>query len=309
MRKTLPTFLGIGATRAGTTWLYQNLSSHQNVWMPPEKELHFFDRSTKYPSPDKLAVTSPISRILKQRRPKGIRLILESLEKADWKRARWLIHRYLGFYDTEWYCNLFVQGKKHKQRGEITLAYSILDANDIKIIQEINPEIKIIFFIRNPIYQAWSNVKNNYKQNKTQLKDLAASNSDEIISYLQAPGNLLRRDYERTIDAYLKYFDSKQILVCFYDAILASPERLMKDITEFLEIDYFKPDTSRVNQSLNAEIPAKVIKFLLESCGPTIANLSKKFDSYATLWNQCELDAETILQNENVNQISPTLHP
>lgn len=38
-----PDFLGIGAQKAGTTWLYRNLISHPRIWMP-RKELHYFDR-------------------------------------------------------------------------------------------------------------------------------------------------------------------------------------------------------------------------------------------------------------------------
>lgn len=41
----LPTFLGIGAPKAGTTWLYELLSSHPDVQMSQHrKEVHYFDR-------------------------------------------------------------------------------------------------------------------------------------------------------------------------------------------------------------------------------------------------------------------------
>lgn len=39
-----PDFLVIGATRAGTSWLYQQLDLHPSVWFPGSKEQHFFDR-------------------------------------------------------------------------------------------------------------------------------------------------------------------------------------------------------------------------------------------------------------------------
>jgi hypothetical protein len=42
--KLMPDFLGIGAQRAGTTWLWIHLRSHPQIWMPRRKELHFFDR-------------------------------------------------------------------------------------------------------------------------------------------------------------------------------------------------------------------------------------------------------------------------
>jgi hypothetical protein len=40
----LPNFLVIGAPRSGTTWIDKNLREHPEVFMPREKELHFFDR-------------------------------------------------------------------------------------------------------------------------------------------------------------------------------------------------------------------------------------------------------------------------
>jgi len=42
---TLPTFLGIGVQRGGSTWLHTLLASHPDVYMPTiRKEIRFFDR-------------------------------------------------------------------------------------------------------------------------------------------------------------------------------------------------------------------------------------------------------------------------
>jgi len=42
---TLPTFLGIGVPRGGTTWLHTLLTSHPDVYMPTRrKEVRFFER-------------------------------------------------------------------------------------------------------------------------------------------------------------------------------------------------------------------------------------------------------------------------
>lgn len=38
----LPTFIGIGAQRAGTTWAYNCLAQHPEVFMTAKKELHYF---------------------------------------------------------------------------------------------------------------------------------------------------------------------------------------------------------------------------------------------------------------------------
>lgn len=42
MSTSLPTFLGIGAARSGTTALYHMLDSHSEVFMAKPKELHYF---------------------------------------------------------------------------------------------------------------------------------------------------------------------------------------------------------------------------------------------------------------------------
>jgi hypothetical protein len=44
-RINLPTFLGIGAPKAGTTWLHDVLASHPRIWVPRRHELHYFDRN------------------------------------------------------------------------------------------------------------------------------------------------------------------------------------------------------------------------------------------------------------------------
>lgn len=38
----LPDFLGIGAMKSGTTWLFENLRCHPEVYLPEQKELYYF---------------------------------------------------------------------------------------------------------------------------------------------------------------------------------------------------------------------------------------------------------------------------
>jgi hypothetical protein len=40
---TLPDFLGLGAQRAGSTWLWGNLRCHPDLFLPSRKELHYFN--------------------------------------------------------------------------------------------------------------------------------------------------------------------------------------------------------------------------------------------------------------------------
>ncbi|MEO6035849.1 MAG: sulfotransferase, partial [Verrucomicrobiota bacterium] len=42
---SLPDFLGIGAPQSGTTWLYENLRCHPDIFMPERKELRYFEKN------------------------------------------------------------------------------------------------------------------------------------------------------------------------------------------------------------------------------------------------------------------------
>ncbi len=46
-RRLLPDFLVIGAQKAGTTWLHQNLLCHEEIFVPQKKELHYFNSDLK----------------------------------------------------------------------------------------------------------------------------------------------------------------------------------------------------------------------------------------------------------------------
>lgn len=49
MTGRLPEFLGIGAIKASTTWLYQNLFHHEQICLPATKPLRYFDRHAGRP--------------------------------------------------------------------------------------------------------------------------------------------------------------------------------------------------------------------------------------------------------------------
>ena len=47
----MPDFVGIGAMKAGTTWLFHQLKSHPGIWLSDLKEVHFFDHWRAHPRP------------------------------------------------------------------------------------------------------------------------------------------------------------------------------------------------------------------------------------------------------------------
>lgn len=292
MEKKRPTFLGIGAHKGGTGWLYTQLLKHPDIWLPPKKEIHFFDRSPKYPSPNTLSTASPWARLAGSRpweRPKLISdtvVIARNLAKGRIRNAAWWSCWTFGHYDEEWYSSLFARAPSGAECGEITPAYSMLDREDIDRIAAVNPKMKFIFMIRHPVERCWSTIRYNVDRGLSKL-DLDAESG--LIKYLQELHVTLRADYERTLDNYLSRFDRKQILVCFYDAIQADPVGLMSSITSFLGVAPFPrqriDSETRVNASPMREMPEHVRNHLWATYRPMIHRLADRFGSYAARWD------------------------
>src|SRR5215510_7277657 len=118
-----PDFLCVGAQKGGTTWLYWQLDSHPDFWMPPVKELHYFDKPKR------------TNRVRPPRRPdKRDVCFLESLQSSG-------DGTYINF---ENYGRLF-QPKGPLLSGDITPAYSTLDGEIIRQITSYFPNLKVIF--------------------------------------------------------------------------------------------------------------------------------------------------------------------
>jgi hypothetical protein len=314
MEKSRPTFLGIGVTKAGTTWLWSQLNKHPDVWMTPAKEVHFFDRSTAYPTLNNLA-TSSFKRRLLGTKPWERRQVILGLAKiafnvlrGRFREAVWWGTWTFGEYDTDWYVKLFSQARPDQVCGEITPGYAILEPEDISKIRDVNPDMRLIFMIRDPVERAWSGLRHNVAMGG----DIDWNSLNEIMSRLKKPDVALRGDYERTIDNYMKYFDSSQILVCFYDAISHDPEGLMNSITSFLGIREFPKNTAdlraRVLVSPERDMPEQVRSYLVEHYAPMMISASRRFGSYSSSWiKRYSNELEVGSGNDSLN--FPTFNP
>ena len=237
--------------------------------------------------------------------------IVKYLTLGRFRDAIWWSKWAFGYYSESWYKSLFSQAEYHQISGEITPAYSILEANDIARIKAVNPNIKLIYMIRNPIDRAWSAIRFEISRGNLNID---VNSDNEIISQLQSKGMTLGGDYERTIDNYLKHFDSSQMLVCFYDAIQADPIDLMSEITKFLNISPFAKNTINhqkiVNSSPFSEMPSSVKDYLTETYAPMIKRLAVRFGSYAKLWEKSLNDSELTALNTNTeSQYITAIHP
>ena len=275
-------FIGIGAQKAGTTWLYDQFRSIQGVNVTPIKELHFFDRSKDYEyTPNFFSKSKLKGRLLEKRW--YIRVLKDTFRELliykNISNAQWMLKWHFANYSDEFLNDFIKNWNVTGLKGEITPSYSVLEVKDIKRIKDLFPNVKIIFLLRNPIERAWSHCR---YRNPSVLNSI-----DDTIDFINSQEQHLRSNYELTIENYLNLFDKSQILVCFYDCIIDSPDNLLKEILSFINCDFDSlPITLKKvsNQSLKKEIDEKVLNFLKDKYKPMMYNLSENYGSYFTKW-------------------------
>jgi len=155
--KKIPDFIGIGAQRAGTTWLWKNLEVHPGISLPPLKEIHYFSRSEKYLSPN--LPDNIIKRFTNERSFWWKTQLEQVIKKKGFRKKMWFFKYAFGSYNDRWYCDLFSDKKEGQISGEISPAYSTLDVDDIKRVHSLVPDAKLIYIMRNPIDRTWSHFK------------------------------------------------------------------------------------------------------------------------------------------------------
>jgi hypothetical protein len=122
----------------------------------------------------------------------------------------------------------------HLLEGEITPAYSILDAGRIRLLQRRVPGVKLIFLIRNPIERAWSSARMALR--RAELEPHEASMC-WFLDHFRSRGSLMRGDYEAILQRWQGVFGADAILVLRYEDITIAPQRLLQQVATHLGLD------------------------------------------------------------------------
>ena len=229
---TAGTFLlGLGAQKAGTSWLHHNLHQRHDSDFGFCKEYHIHD-----------ALTLPQFSRFQPKRPMPWKW-------RTWRRARF-IKRPERYFD--YFLSLL---KQHgiKLTGDVTPSYSCLAPQTLIWIREElerrNMRVRTVFLMRDPL-ERW------LSQHRMQLRKKGKLHPDSEREYFQ---NLaaksqktsltsLRSDYATTLDALSQSLHPDQIFIGFYEQLFCETE--YKRLCRYLNVDYQAPlwDT-RINAS------------------------------------------------------------
>ena len=212
-----PDFLCIGAHKAGTTWLYQQLDFHPDFWMPPVKELHYFDQ---------------LSRVQRGGRPR-------SRDERDFR----FLERLKSLsaepdIDLENYAQLF-EPKASLLSGDISPNYSTLNSEVIRQVVGYFPNLKVIFLARDPVERVWSHL--SMEVHYRQIEPFDPANIDEVNRNLLRRGMLLRSYPSAVVARWKRHVPQEQFRVYFFDDLQNNPAELRDSILRFLGADPDKP--------------------------------------------------------------------
>lgn len=217
----LPNFLILGAAKSGTTALHTYLQQHPQVYMTPEKETNFFAFAG-----DKLHFQGPGDQAINT-------FSITHLEDYAAQFAAVTHETAIGEA-----CPLYLYHPKAPDR-----------------IKDSIPNAKLIVILRSPVDRAYANFLHLVRDGREPHHNFAHALKDEsqrIQNNWEWFWHYSQQGYYATqLQRYCDRFSSEQLKIYLYEDLTQSPETLLKNIFQYLEVDTsFMPDmTIRPNKS------------------------------------------------------------
>ena len=219
-----PDFFIVGPQRTGTSWLYAHLRFHPDILLSRPKEIFFFSS-------------------LRSRDPR--RFVTDHLE--------W----YLRFFrDPVWLWAIkmsvcmYRYHRLYRPRilGESTASYASLAPDVIDDIVRLNPAIKVILMVRNPVERAWSDAKYYFERRQRRIADVPAV---ELKAFFTDEYQLRCSRYSENYDNWSSRVLPGHLFLGRFEDIAVRPERLMLDMMRFIGA---RDDPSYVSASINEAV-------------------------------------------------------
>lgn len=212
---TLPNFLLIGAAKSGTSALYSYLWQHPEIYMSDNKEPNFFALEGQ-----KVCFTGPGDEIINT--------------KSITERAR--------------YEALFAGVSGERAIGEASVLY-LYHPQAAAHIRDYIPNARLIAILRNSVDRAYSSYLHTIRDGREPAASFAEALNEESARISANWAHLWHYQhlgyYYEQLQRFFALFPREQIAVYAYDEFAADPQKVLKRIFQFLEIDpSFEPDVS-----------------------------------------------------------------
>ncbi|MGI9176155.1 MAG: sulfotransferase family protein [Rhodothermales bacterium] len=210
----LPTFLLIGAAKAGTTSLYDALGQHPEIYTSPIKEPSFFAFGGTRPDYQGPGDAAWLDRIVRDLDAYQALFRGRTTEKAAGEGSHWYLY------------------------SEKAPAY----------IRRYVPDVRLVAVLRDPADRAYSTYLHLRRTGQETLPSFEEALRQEAgrVAKGWGWGHYVRRGrYGEQLRRYYDHFRSEQIRVYLYQDLQRDPYGLLRDLYRFLGVrDDFVPDLS-----------------------------------------------------------------
>lgn len=222
-----PTFLFcVGATKAGTSWLYQHLLAHEECHFRSIKELHYFtmteprqfERAIKVLDAKMAAMQARID-VAEAGKTKWLQRQLADL--AEW---RLVLERRAT--DLDAYRGFVTKGAEGARLvGDVTPAYALMPVERLRALLQVAADTRVLYLIRDPLARLWSHVR------MIAARTAAASGFERAAHDLvgritsgdlsgEGQGIVDRGDYAAIIPKLETVFAGKKLMVQFQEELM-----------------------------------------------------------------------------------------
>ncbi len=232
MRKFI---LGVGAQKAGTTWLFSQLAAQAGFRMPAVTQLHVLDAIF-------LADCLPFRRRI-------LRGMAEILHRAPDDFEKYFIskkfHMLLDFDAYFRYFDRLIDTESGFS-CDITPSYAGFPAEAFGLVrakfQNLNIEPYAVFILREPVSQIESAVRMRLRK-EGGLDGISATDmADRLRAASGAANDRLRVSYRKTVARLRAHFPDDRLFIGFYETLFTQPELSRLAATLTLSAAQFRPD-------------------------------------------------------------------
>jgi hypothetical protein len=277
-----PSFLIIGAQKSATTWLHQMLDAHPDVWMPREKELHYFDEKLWKPGVELRSYLRG-DRLEDQRWRRQVRHQIRLYRtQPTLDGVIWNLRYFLGRRSDDWYARLFKQGAG-RVTGEATPNYSILARERVEHIAAVLPDVRVILIVRHPIERAWSHAV--MERIRRQPRPPTA---DELRDHFTSERSRRLTDYPLMIETWGSAIPADQFLLAWLEDVHFRPKEFLGRVCELLGLPEPPQWPSGLEQPVwkgpLQTLPYEHAAFLADLYSEQIDEFASRFGGHADWW-------------------------
>jgi hypothetical protein len=275
--------LGLGAQKAGTTWLHSELTRSPLADFGWAKEYHFLDSHTvDFCRPFFDRRVNAAKNLMTSKGPGDI------FSKIHEKRIGFL--SFLAFHSNpDHYFDYFSARLRNgkKVTGDLTPSNSLISSDTMKWVKsefhERDVRCVAVFIMRDPVERFWSSIRMLRRKNSSYWSKVPEE--DHVRQFLDRQDFFARGQYHETILAMEGCFKDHEKKIILYEE-MTSNKKVFSDLCSFLCVQPYKP---RMNEYENASPKSTMLSFDL------MAEVAKRhaasYDAASSLFGKARLQS------------------